>query len=103
MVFQNMWNTKGRVRNRFSERNQDEKCLHAVSYDEHSDDVVSYWYNMKDRRTSQRKRKMYARRTTKKSRQEFNIDKFAVNESDRSDTQDESMSYISSINDKNSE
>ena len=60
-------------------------------------------YNKKDRRTNQRKRKVYARRTSmKKSRQEFNVNNFAGNESDDTDTEDESMNDISS-SDENSE
>ena len=68
------------------------KLLHNVFHDEYSDNVVSHLYNKKDRQTNQRKRKVYVRRTsTKKSRQEFNVNNVAGNESDDTDTEDESM------------
>ena len=40
---------------------------------------MSYWYNQKDRRINQKKRKQYKKRTSsKKSRESFDIDKFAM-------------------------
>ena len=60
----------------------------------YSDKVMSYWYNHKDRRIHQRKRKQYQKRTSsKKSRELFDIDKFAMDIDDSmsgSDDDDES-------------
>ena len=47
--------------------------------EKYSDKVVSYWYNQKDRRIHQKKQKQYKKRTSsKKSRESFDIDKFAM-------------------------
>ena len=60
--------------------------------DEYADKVLSHWYNEKDRRVNQKKRKPYKKRVTStKSREQFDVSGFTCDAEDIVSTDDDSV------------
>ena len=69
-------------------------------HDEFADKVVSHWYNEKDRRIHQKQRKGYKKRASSvKSRKQFDIAEFTLDDPSSDDRRDEIASSDSSDDD----
>ena len=69
-------------------------------HDEYTDKIVSHWYNDKDRRIHQRKRKNYKKRVSSvTSRQEFDVVDFTLDDQSSDDDHDELFSSDDDLDD----